>query len=209
MEGTIRGFIEKAFWCCVIGVGHLLHRLVEPYQRLPWALARLVDKRCRDADKAAIAAWFMGLHDCCLDEGFSAKVRRMATGGSVDLLPGGRLHLQLKSSFHSKNTNMTVENNFARAQTAQCVARGNSGQASSLSARHMLAECKRLHVRDVTLSARGGYVQPTSDALQADMSAVPDQYQVVARAQQREQSEQAAQHDPDGPSENKRKRVLD
>ena len=116
VEGTIRGFIEKAFWCCVIGVGHLLHRLVEPYQRLPWALARLVDKRCRDADKAAIAAWFMGLHDCCLDEGFSAKVRRMATGGSVDLLPGGRLHLQLKSSFHSKNTNMTVENNFARAR---------------------------------------------------------------------------------------------
>ena len=152
-------FVGKGFWCCVLAIGHMMHRLVVPYQKLPWRLAVLCDTAASISKKQNVADWFMNLNACCLDVAFSRKVQQMATNAQ-DLLPGmgdTNLNLQLRSSFQSKNSNVTVENNFARAQTAQQATRGNPGMAASLAARHILAECKRAHLQDCCCCTQNRY----------------------------------------------------
>ena len=66
-----------------------------------------------------------------------------------DLMEGHKGFDILRATFACKNTNMTVENAFARATSMRLVGRGRRDQAHNLWAKHCLAETKAAHRRSL------------------------------------------------------------
>ncbi len=136
-------FIAKLFWACVITTGHIWKRLIRPYRMPPFCLARLVDVNTPPVAKQQLADWVMNLHPCCLCDEFLKPLRTIATS-SADLL-SGEGHKCLVAAFQTKNVNIEVENNFARANAMQSANNGHTTKSETLFAKHVLAEMKTVH----------------------------------------------------------------
>lgn len=90
----------------------------------------------------------MGLEPCCCNSWWTTPVKERAKE-TADLMPGGSCTALLKAMFNGKIFNIEVETNFARMESMKRVGRGRSDLASSLSAKHILAEAKLGHVREL------------------------------------------------------------
>eukprot|EP00439_Symbiodinium_sp_Y106_P068934 s1213_g11.t2 len=142
-------FIRQGFWCYVRGVGELWHRLHLPYTRLPWHLARLLDTTIDESRLSELASWFVKLPTCCLNDWFGHAVRAHVSD-ETDLLPRGKCQTLLRGLYNCKTFNIEVENNFARMQSMKRVGRGRLDLAHNLASKHVLAEAKLAHVRELT-----------------------------------------------------------
>ncbi|CAE7556732.1 unnamed protein product [Symbiodinium necroappetens] len=142
-------FIRRGFWCFVRGVGEVWHRLYLPYMQLPWLLARLLDSTIDASLLNELASWFMKLPDCCLNGWFGHAIRARVSD-ETDLLPGGKCQMLLRGLYNCKTFNIEVENNFARMQSMKRVGRGRLDLAHNLASKHVLAEAKLAHVRELT-----------------------------------------------------------
>lgn len=102
-----------------------------PYMGYPWQLARLVDGRLESGEKLAVIRSFFQSHLCCLDSGFSERLKSTAHSFTVDdFLPAGRLRPLVEVLSVHKPVNSEIENNFARACSAAKCARGMMSNAS-------------------------------------------------------------------------------
>ena len=109
------------FFCFLHVVTCLWRRLVVPYQRFPWRLVRLIDPRLDDEEKHSTAVEFLRAPTCCLDFGFSDRLRSQAN--TIEKLLGRWLPV-IQSISINKVVNSEIENNFARAVSAARCARG-------------------------------------------------------------------------------------
>ena len=126
-------------------------------------LGRICDDREHASEKAKLASWYVGLPDCCQSRTFCKPLLAL-TSNPKELCPGGRLFGVLMAAMRSKNTNIQLEDNFARAQSAKVSTRGREDHSTMLAAKHLLAEIKVLHVKDVLRQAEQQY----SSAVQAE-----------------------------------------
>ena len=140
-------FLKHMFWCLVQAVGQLFHRLWLPYTLYPWKLAGRLDSERSLHEKTLLATEFLELDVCCLNSWWGKPLRDCAT--TVADLVNGSCTTLLKGLFNGKIFNIEVETNFARMQSMKRVGRGREDLASSLSAKHCLAEAKLSHVRDI------------------------------------------------------------
>lgn len=136
-------FIPHLFWSCVITTGHVWRRLIRPYRMPPLCLARLVDVNTSAAGKRQLADWVMNLPECCQCEEF-LKPLRTIVHSSHDLLSAEGYEC-LVAAFQTKNVNIEVENNFARANAMQTANNGHTTKSETLFAKHVLAEMKTVH----------------------------------------------------------------
>lgn len=136
-------FYVSLFWCCVSTVGHLYRRLIQPYRLPPLCLAKLVDPTVRSDVKLQLATWFTKLGACCLSKPIMEPLRR--TVSEPGEMITGKIADVLQSTFACKNTNMTVENAFARAASMRACCRGRSDQSQNMWSKHVLAELKTAH----------------------------------------------------------------
>jgi hypothetical protein len=125
----------------------MFHRLWLPYTLYPWKLAGLLDSESSVHTKTLLATEFLELDVCCLNSWWGKPLRDRATT-AADLVDGSCTTL-LKGMFNGKIFNIEVETNFARMQSMKRVGRGREDLASSLSAKHCLAEAKLSYVRDI------------------------------------------------------------
>lgn len=130
----------------MVTTGNVYRRLVKPYRSLPLCLARLVDPLVGETSRVRLATWFSQLKPCCLDKAFSSPLRSMVHTPQ-DFLEGNKGFDILRAAFACKNTNMTVENAFARAASMRAATRGRNDQTHNLWAKHILAETKSAHRR--------------------------------------------------------------
>lgn len=143
---TPQSFTSELFWCCVSTVGHLWHRLVAPYRQPPLNLARLVDHRTNERYKRRLAQWFLDLPDCCQCSSFLKPLGALKLTQD-DLLEGcGRSILH--AAFHCKNTNLEVEDNFARAVSMKGACRGKTDKSHTMFSKHLLADLRAAHLKD-------------------------------------------------------------
>ena len=137
------------FWALVTGIGQTHHRLVLPYQQLPFVLLNLIDPGFSEEEKKHLSTWFWNLPRCCLCEALCQPLKALVHSES-DLRLGYGLKL-LQAIASTKTTNIEVENNFARAG-AHTAGRGRNEFVQGLSAKHVLAEIKLLHRRSLQRS---------------------------------------------------------
>ena len=112
------------FFCVVHVVTCLWRRLITPYSMYPWCLVPLVDPRVGQDEKESVASNFLRAPLCCLDVGFSDRLRSQCTT-MESILPGGKWNPLLGVLSHHKVINSELENNFARACSAAKCARGH------------------------------------------------------------------------------------
>ena len=96
-------------------------RLISPYTAFPWKLVALIDERVESFEKDEITRSFLLARPCCLDEGFTARLRSQCTDGhelQEEFYP------VLVQMSHQKVTNSQIENSFARANSISKCARG-------------------------------------------------------------------------------------
>lgn len=136
---------SQIFWHGVVTIGAIFKRLVRPYRRPPLCLASLVDPSVLDACKQSLASYFMHMPDCCLDAAFTGPLRRAVNSVEDLLAPNGCGMRILEAAFCSKNHNIQVENNFARASSWQQTNPGRHDRTFNFIAKHLLAEVKHNH----------------------------------------------------------------
>jgi len=123
--------VSLLFFCVIHLVTCLWRRLIVPYQMYPWCLVRMLDPRLDKEEQESVASKFLRAPLCCLDVGFSDRLRSQSK--TMDsLLEGGRLHPIIGILSHHKVVNSEIENNFARASSAAKCARGPSPYVSPI-----------------------------------------------------------------------------
>eukprot|EP00971_Amphidinium_carterae_P352826 6492744-Amphidinium_carterae.2 len=125
-------------------VGHIFLRCVLPFRGWPWRLAGLVTDMKSEYGKHCLSREFHALRPCCLDAGFSAKIR--AAAAEADSLLEDRLqHVILTALSSCPVNNIGVEARFGRTRLFSSSVSGNAEEASTLSSNHVLAELTKLH----------------------------------------------------------------
>ena len=110
-------------------------RTVAKYMAFPWVLCRLCDPRCTSEDHAAVVSALMRANNCCLDFGFSARLKRFLQEGGHDgtsLLMGGEHHGIIQILSAHKVMNIEVEDNFSRAARYRSTTQGQPGNGPLL-----------------------------------------------------------------------------
>ena len=92
----------------------------------------------------ALAEQFLAMKPCCLDSAFSMPLRDMISDPG-DILQGGGYYGLIKASFQGINTNVSVENSFARLKSMSRAGRGKNDISPTLCSKHLLAEVKKHH----------------------------------------------------------------
>ena len=93
------------------------------YSSYPWKLAQIANPLLPQQKALEMATDFLSAKECCLDEGFSLRLRRLANNPE-SLLQGGPLHPLLELLSAQKPLNAEIEDNFARHNSAARAARG-------------------------------------------------------------------------------------
>lgn len=151
--------MELALWLCVNAVGQLWRRFIQPYSVPPLCLGRLCDSSETLEAKQSLASWYFNLKPCCRSESFCKPLLQKASAAQ-DLCPNGRLHGVLVACSRTKNTNIELENNFARAQSIKKTCRGREDHSTQLAAKHLLAEVKLAHSKDILRLSNSEYAEP-------------------------------------------------
>jgi hypothetical protein len=148
---------DRKLWCLLTTTGQLLNRLVQPYQQYPLRLARLVDENLPYELRLDEANQFLRTPECCLDEHYSLPLQRKISSPH-ELLDPGLIHNALVLTFRSKNINIEVETNFARAANQRSSTRGRSQHTSSAAAKHVVSEIALQHKRAQVAFAASGAI---------------------------------------------------
>jgi hypothetical protein len=122
------------------------HRLIKPYHEYPLRLARLVDHSLSFSDRLQEATLFHRTHQCCLDPHFGIPLQNKTTTPAT-LLTSPMLVKSLRVSFMTKNVNLEVETNFARAANQRAAQRGRAHCTASLASKHVISEIALAHRR--------------------------------------------------------------
>ena len=141
------GFKSQLFWCGIVTIGSIFRRLVRPYRRPPFCFALLVDPCTPTSFKERLARFVMQMPECCLDSGFTGPLRDQISCQDGLLSSNGIGVRILEGAFMSKNHNVQVENNFARASSWQRTNRGRTDRSYNLISKHLLAEVKHNHLK--------------------------------------------------------------
>jgi hypothetical protein len=136
----------KRFWCLVTAAAQVLHRLVTPYHQYPYRIAKLVDSSLSHTDRLHEANLFHNRNNCCLDPHFSIPLKSKASTGS-QLITEERLTKSITLAFMTKNINIEVETNFARAANQRGSQRGRAQSTASAAAKHVVSEIALSHRR--------------------------------------------------------------
>lgn len=141
-------FMQYLFWCSVVTVGSLFKRLARPYRKPPLCFATLVDPSIASVEaKRKLASFLLNMPQCCLDRAFTQPLHEVVSLDD-DLLLQNRVGFQiLTSAFCSKNHNIELENNFARANSWNRTNRGRTDRSYNLISKHILAEAQHIHRR--------------------------------------------------------------
>ena len=131
----------------MITIGAVFRRLVRPYRQPPLCLALLLDDSTSIDRKKALSSVVRGLPECCQDEGFVKPLLRLIDKDDDLLSPSKKGHRIMQAAFMSKNHNIQVENNFARAQSWLRCNRGRTDRSFNLQCKHILAEVKHNHTK--------------------------------------------------------------
>ena len=121
--------VEQLFWSLVITIGQIYRRLVRPYRKPPYCLARICDDRLANEFKQQLAQWVVRLPDCCCCSAFMKPLKDALT--CPDDLVFGNGRKMLEAAFTGTNTNVQVENCFARATSMQRDTRSVQSNTSS------------------------------------------------------------------------------
>ncbi len=119
-------------------MGQLDVRLIRPYRQQPWNIAQLCDTSISLPDRISFMQKLKELKPCCLERFFVRPFVNDVEDIS-DILPPSKLFDQLCLAFRCKNSNMEIENNFARALKMN---KANPHNITSLVAKHITAELK-------------------------------------------------------------------
>ena len=132
-------------------MGQLQSRLVRPYQQFPYSLAKLVDTSMTMNDRREFARTVLATRTCCRDPFFTTPVLEQMEqkGGPHAILPGSEFLLDLTNAFAGKCCNIQLELNFARASSSRQAMRGRKHVISSMTAKHIIAECKVSHINNL------------------------------------------------------------
>ena len=95
--------------------------------------------------KTRLATWFMQLPPCCLCAALGSPLRSLVNSVQDLTAEDGIGYKILQATFSSKNTNVTVENAFARAASSSKANRGRNDHSHTLMSKHVLAEMKFAH----------------------------------------------------------------
>ena len=155
-------------WLCLNACGQLWRRFVYPYSLPPLCLGKLCDPRLTDSSHEDLAKWYFNLPPCCRSQSFCEPLLQHVND-PADLCQHGKLHGALESCFRTTPVTIQCENNFARAQSAKQATRGRSDHSSQLCAKHILAEIKALHRKDLQRHIDKSYMADTRSHADADI----------------------------------------
>lgn len=139
------------FFYLVVTIGQLYSRLIQPYLVMPFSLATLVDKSRSEPERVQIADQLLAKPRCCVESNFAQPVldEVRQCGGSRVFLANSALYQDLESSLRMKVSNLEIELNFARASSMRTAMRGRAHSICSLTAKHVGAEMKLSHRRQL------------------------------------------------------------
>ena len=125
--------IGQFFFCAILVMTALWRRLHVPYTMWPWRLAALQDPRVSQGDKHVICRDLESAKPCCLDFGFTDRIRsQFAAADNDDEKRFDSFCEKFSSVFQAvtiqKIINAEIENNFARCVSASKCARGRKGE---------------------------------------------------------------------------------
>ena len=137
----------KLFLCLLDATASMWRRQVLIYTMFPWKLLAILDPDISEEEAVALVKEFLGLWECCCDDGVTLVwLRQFGKQTALHLLQAGssfRAALLLLAL--SKVTNIEIEDNFARASTARSANRGHMACASTVASRHVLSELRKQH----------------------------------------------------------------
>ena len=132
-------------------MGHLYLRSVLPFKFYPWRLAKVVNPVVPERERDVVLQEFVEMDqtscECCLDQGFSAKIWRMMQAAGTD---SHQVLQVLWEGFQSAPlSNVPVENRFARSRNHAVPARGRCPRHTTIASKHVLSELRHNHVDHV------------------------------------------------------------
>ena len=144
---------EKSLWSPELveaAEGHILHTMGQLFSRFilrlhgwPYRLAGLLDDKATMAEKRQLATEFFHARTCCLDQGFSLRLRKLLIHPEQLLQPW--LLRFLRAVFHRGLASTTyLENSFAHAR--QFLAKSwRAPSMHTLVQSHLIQSMKRIH----------------------------------------------------------------
>lgn len=139
---------SRLFQLLIAVSSSMWRRMVSPYCMLPYTLAPLLDWTRPLPLRVELLEQFMALCECCLDDGVGKPLWKLANSEltALDAIRGDSLFMQsLLQVFMTKVTNITLENNFARASSSRQYLRGRHHVIGTMTNKHVAAEMKHQH----------------------------------------------------------------
>ena len=131
---------------CLALMGHILLRMVLPFQAWPWPLAELASQKTSQERRDAVADCFWAARPCCLDTHFSQPFKAM-----VKTRAGVTSEVSIKYLREVFKrcplNNVQVETKFGRQRNFKVSCAGNLPDASTVASSHVLAELAAVHKR--------------------------------------------------------------
>jgi hypothetical protein len=125
----------------------LWRRQIRPYACYPWSLAILLDADVPEDQRVSVADDFKQLSKCCREVGVCEPLHAIATGSVAEVMvrPDSRFFRIILVLFSNKVTNISCEDNFARASTTRQYMHGNFHHISTMTSKHCAAELLYVH----------------------------------------------------------------
>lgn len=169
-----QNLFRNMVWLCLNACGQLWRRFVYPYSLPPLSLGKLCDPHLVDSSQRDLAKWYFNLPSCCRSQSFCEPLLQHVHD-PADLCRHGKLHGALESCFRTTSVTIECENNFARAQSAKQATRGRSDHSCTLAAKHILAEIKAVHKKDLQRHMDKSYMADTRSLEHAEKTLDSDE----------------------------------
>jgi hypothetical protein len=141
-----RELLKEAQNSTILTICSLWRRLVVIWKSYPWLLVRAVDQRLPLETREQVAQEFMDVDECCLDQQFSRRLRRLVT------TPSELLEQDMCSFLHTMFTRVVVTSTFAERifRNLSEWTRARRLSLSTLAATHVVNSFKEAvqHARD-------------------------------------------------------------
>jgi hypothetical protein len=125
----------------------LWKRIYEPYFHDPWILLQLLSAKVSSRHKLELLARLRGSRECDLNPDFTVPFFRMFAGIPDQELLKNKLFISvLVVLARNKDTNVEVENNFARASSSRQYLRGCIQDLTTMISKHVISEVRHQHV---------------------------------------------------------------
>eukprot|EP00969_Alexandrium_andersonii_P271194 11986315-Alexandrium_andersonii.AAC.1 len=121
-------------------------RCVLPFDEWPWALGKIANAEASSADELYVYRSLANVNSCCtwLSDGFTEPFKRTARLAEATFATADRQYIRDVFSM-ALNSNIAVEDRFARARRHLMPSQGNDPHASTMASNHALAEWRAMH----------------------------------------------------------------